>query len=242
MFTRIVKAEVKIPVSTAYIDQFLKMKCFLDVLPFFKPTNLTCKEISESMGAFSAVKKQLGEDQLRNRNVCCLIIGDGNLPRTGSLFAHRSNWIVNSIDPALKIGEKENFKAERLYWVPYKVEEIAASCIYDRTHMQWNAGATNGVINFFGIPDTVVVVAVHSHAALTEACKLIMPKKRLVVVAMPCCKKQEIVWHSDKSRAINPSKEYQDDRILSQQNMIKIWDFDNDSVIGKVAFDLIYGE
>ena len=89
--------------SLRYLDEFIKLKCSPDLLK----SNLfpNAKEITESMGVYNAVRRNLQKEySLASPDICCLVIGDGHVPRTASLFAMRTRWTVFSIDPKLRLN------------------------------------------------------------------------------------------------------------------------------------------
>lgn len=174
-----------------YFDEFMRLNCARDLLDLkLFPDS---KEITESFGAYNAVRKHLrNELQFNDPSVACVVVGDGNTPRTAALFAFRSAWNVISIDPRMKrewtCGQS---KVERLSCFSVKVEEQYLVC-----------------------PEKVLIVAVHSHAPLPVCLEYIKGDVRYIV-ANPCCVKMEI----DKQ----PDIQYEDMSILSPQNMVKVW-------------------
>ena len=98
--------------SLRYIDFFLKLKSAAKLIDTcFYPN---AKEISETQGAFEAVRHKLKLDY-NDESIAILVVGDGYNPRTGYYIANMTKWTIFSIDPAMerdynKILEKINYK------------------------------------------------------------------------------------------------------------------------------------
>ena len=197
-----------------YFDEAMRLNCFRDLLAWGVFPD--AKELTESFGAFHAVRKNLvgGRDEkffggfhavrksdeksldwkleYKDDHVCVICVGDGSTPRTGATFAVRSNWHVFSVDPNLKLLEKWE-PIKRLHLRKGKIED----CLFD-------------YYNRF------IVVAVHSHADLRASLTCIKrDSARIAVVAIPCCIQQEL--------KIPPDMTYDDSAILSPQNRVHIW-------------------
>jgi len=197
---RQVTVTAEVPVSTTHLDDFLRSKCAPDVLPFFQ-CNEPAKEITESMAAFRWAKKALGWDSphsganpAKREDVVCLVVGDGVLPRTGALVAHKSRWYVTSVDPLLRIHDPCIRNVKRLVCIQAKIEDVQGDA----------CGANVGVI-----------LAVHSHAPLQVAWDKVRAERK-VCVAMPCCVKQDL-------EGLEPWKEVRDPGVLSDKNLVRIW-------------------
>jgi len=154
-----------------HVDEFVKLKCSPVLLELGLFPN--AKEITESMAAFHAVRKFLvnrgilGEKALKRDDITVLVPGDGHVPRTGALFAHRSNWRVVSVDPCMR---DRDYKTKRLTAIRDKVENIEV------------------------VEDEVVIIAaVHSHAKLSESVKK-AKGKHVFVVSMSCCVPDDLKW------------------------------------------------
>ena len=149
------------------------------------------KEITESFAAFAAVRKYLGEKRLGDHAVRVLCVGDGNTPRTAACFAARSAWCAFSVDPRLKDATPWSQRIRRLFVIQRKIE----------------------LVDLPKLPgDTVVVVAVHSHAELGQCAKFDPD----LVVAIPCCVPQ-------RYQGREPDHEYTDWGILSPERTMKVW-------------------
>lgn len=142
-----------------HLNEFLASKCAPDMLTLKLFPNT--KEITESMGAYNAVRRVLRWD-LSDRTISCFVVGDGCTPRTGALFAFRSAWQVTSIDPALKGAWN---KIDRLTVIPKRIEDAGP----------------------FNVDGDALIVAVHSHAELQPCLDRIRARGTLAVVALPCC-------------------------------------------------------
>lgn len=143
-----------------YLMEFVTLSCAPDLLAMRVFPN--GKEISESFGAFSAVRWRLPEFDLKDPSVNVVCVADGCTPRTGATFALRSNWQVYSVDPLMKGGTRRWSAIRRLTTVATKIEDFSLEA------------------------DNIIVVAVHSHANL-KASIANLKAKRMAVVAIPCC-------------------------------------------------------
>ena len=148
--------------SHKYLNEFIRQwKSASDMLILGIYPN--AKEITESYGAFNAVRNKLKYD-LSDPNVTLVSVGDGKTPRTATLFAFRTNWQYVSIDPMLdktKIPVWES-RIQRLKCIASKVEDV--DLMYDK----------------------LIILAVHSHADLQETLQHVRGKVRSLV-AIPCC-------------------------------------------------------
>ena len=156
-----------------YIGEFVTLKCAPDMLALKLFPN--AKEISESFGAYEAVRRHLQELDLKDPDVTVIAVGDGATPRTAATFALRSAWICHSIDPNLKGGALRWGQIQRLTLWPERVENVRP----------------------IKAKKVAVVVAVHSHADLRKAI-LVADAPRIVVIAMPCCVPQRLSIFPDK--------------------------------------------
>ncbi|MFH1484477.1 MAG: hypothetical protein ABIH46_00255, partial [Chloroflexota bacterium] len=147
------------------------------------------KEITESMAAFNAIRNKAKLFDLGDPTVTLIAVADGNTPRTAAMFAYRTAWQCISIDPRLVKTEWPAIK--RLVCWKKRVED------FEPRH--------------FG---KLVIVAVHSHAPLDVVCDTFTADER-VVVAIPCCVKQE--------RERPPDFVYIDKGIWSPKNKVLVW-------------------
>ncbi|KAB8040517.1 hypothetical protein GCL60_00965 [Silvanigrella paludirubra] len=155
--------------SLRYIDFFLKLKSAAKLIDTgFYPN---AKEISETQGAFEAVRHKLKLDY-NDESIAILVVGDGYNPRTGYYIANMTKWTIFSIDPAMerdynKILEKINDK-KNINIIAKKIEDCSLN------------------LNSF---QKIVLLFVHSHASLKETINSIQinPNSELHAVSMPCC-------------------------------------------------------
>jgi len=177
--------------SGRYMDEFIRLKCTPDLLLMGVFPN--AKEITESMAAFRATQRYISRFDMRDPSVTVYCVGDGCTPRTGALFAYRTAWSVISIDPALK--DKGKWAGiERLSCVREKVEDVGK----------------------FGISKKALIVAVHSHADLTEAYRKLCSEDT-AIIALPCCVPQKLF-------EIEPDYDFQDFGIWSPKRRVLIWE------------------
>jgi len=204
-FKRRVEAKVDVPVATGHLDEFLRSRCAPDVLPFFRDCHKAAKEVTESMAALRWARKALGVGSSQRRDVRCLVPGDGVLPRTGALVAHKTRWVVTSVDPLMRVDDPRLKKVDRLYCLAKRVEEMRAEPM---TRSLGLAGA---------------VLAVHSHAPLEASAKLMLAMyDPVVVVAIPCCEPQELSEDLLLGTAVKETI-VRDDGIFSDKNEVHIW-------------------
>ena len=99
---------------TTYLDRLFAMRCFLDMMELRVFPD--AKDITESMGALQAAtvhffndtssidgqKVTPGNGCWKFDDVLCLVIGDGNTPRTATLVSFLTQWTSVSIDPELR--------------------------------------------------------------------------------------------------------------------------------------------
>lgn len=144
-----------------HINEFFRLDCSGDLLNLRVFPN--AKEITESMGAFHAVRKVIiPETGLRydDPNTVVFVVGDGAKPRTGAMFAMRSRWNVVSIDPTMNFGRG----VMRLTVVRRKIENE----------------------NFYSPSKIALIILVHSHAKIQDCLDAIRYPTRHVV-SIPCC-------------------------------------------------------
>jgi len=94
--------------SLRYIERFFKLNTAPEILAEKVFSNL--KEITDSMGVFVAIQKHISFDR-KDRNIHCVVVGDGHTPRTGMLIARLTAWEVYSIDPVMRL---KNYHTDRL--------------------------------------------------------------------------------------------------------------------------------
>ncbi len=148
-----------------YISEFITLTCAPDLVAMRLFPN--AKEITESFGAYNAVRYRLPEWKLSDPEVTMVAVGDGSTPRTAATFAMRSAWSCFSVDPNLKGGRLRWEAIDRLTVLQSRVEDVAIHS------------------------PRVILVAVHSHVTLSRALKAIAADE-IAVVAMPCCVPQYI--------------------------------------------------
>lgn len=182
--------------SNRYLDEFIRLKCAPDLLAWGVYPNV--KEITESAAAFDAVRTRM-MDRLGDPSITVLCIGDGASPRTAAMFACRTKWMCWSIDPKLSVAPWEA-RIKRLKCMRFKIEDFQL-CPGQPDEMQNQS-----------VDGDIVVVAVHSHAALKEAERF----HPILTVAIPCCVPQMAFGRL-------PDKEYADWGIHSPERTVKIW-------------------
>lgn len=179
-----------------YLAEYIKLKCCPDLSMNKMWPN--AKEITESMGAFSAVRNYVFTEEdskerdqhLKRKDIKLLSVGDGRTPRTAALFALRTKWDCYSIDPQLNTEKTWPYK--RLHLYKNRIDDLK-----------------------FKFPDhTVIIVMVHSHAKIDITLNSITGKERHLVT-IPCCMPHILVN--------TPYIGYTDFHIASDKNEVKIW-------------------
>lgn len=171
-----------------YLAEFVTLSCAPDMLALRLFPN--GKEISESFGAYDAVRYRLQQFRLDDPGVTVVCVGDGRTPRTAATFALRSKWTCISVDPMLKGGTRRWSAIKRLHLVAKRIQDVCFKA------------------------DRVILVAVHSHADLTESVAAIRAKE-LAIVAMPCCVRMEL------PKA--PDLKYDEKGVISPCRSVSIW-------------------
>ncbi len=150
-----------------YINEFFRLNCAPQLLMYKLFPNV--KEITESLGAFNAVRNVVMNKtniKFDDPLITIVCVGDGFVPRTAATFAMRSKWYCYSVDPNLRMKE---YPIKRLVQVNKKIEDID--------------------LNFSN--SIVIIVAVHSHAKVEDMLNHIIGKERHFVT-IPCCVPHEI--------------------------------------------------
>lgn len=189
-----------------YWTEFLLLSCGADLQRLRLFPN--AKELSESMGCFDAVRRNLPVGWSFSENITCLSLADGSSPRTGALFSFMTKWNVISCDPEMREDHIERCKTvERLTCYKSIAEEIPQIKV-----------------------NKACIVAVHAHnnvkakrdkGNILEAGLEKVVADEYLVIALPCCNDLRI-------SGINFIKEYRDLGIWSEKNIIRIWSFNRE--------------
>ena len=187
--------------SSDHLDRFFAHPCKAKLAPFFP----NAKEVTETFGAFHAVKQYLPHIRQGDPKVSVIVVGDGHSPRTGLLFALSSAWDVYSVDPAMRL--KYRGLHDRLMLANMKIEDVVGwSSLVDRR---------------------VLIVAVHSHAELKHAITKVRGCAGMDVVSIPCCVPQWVPYldpgGEQTAVPVPPTVEYEDPAILSPERRVKVW-------------------
>lgn len=197
---------LKLANGIRYVDEFLGLKCAVDLLALDVYPN--GKEITESAAAYHAATRKLGH-RPESQGVTLVAVGDGSTPRTAALFSFRTRWTCWSVDPQLKweacapSNEPNGSRGDG----PVK-----------KRHLR-RLGIAPVTIEAFDAPLSghVVLAAVHSHASLPVALAKVtqLGASSVDVIANPCCVEQTLGWEPDIA--------YQDWNIWSPQREVRIW-------------------
>jgi len=188
-----ITVEIKRP-DLRYLNELTRITCGADLLQtkFFP----NAKEITESFGAYNAVRKHLQNDySFTDKTVTCYVIGDGCKPRTGAVFAFRTAWKVLSIDPKCSLPDGEHPQIDRLWTIKARIEDLQF-----KHHPQ----------------SKVLVVCVHSHALLSNVLGAICMDD-FTIVNIPCCVPSDLTEE--------PNIIYQDWGITSPERTVEIYKF-----------------
>jgi|APTNR8051073442_1049403.scaffolds.fasta_scaffold00075_83 hypothetical protein len=180
--------------SLRYLDEFMRLRCAPDLLAAKLFPN--AKEVSESMGAWNAVREHvlprvpvLRDDPA----VSVFCVGDGHVPRTTALFAHLTRWNCYGIDPVMRPGP---YRMDRVLPVRLPIEEFSSD-------------------SNFRDP-LVLIVHVHSHASLKMSVANIRGGGYRYLINIPCCRKPDL--------GVAPMIAYDDPAILSAKRRVEIYD------------------
>lgn len=186
-----------------YIDEFMALRCAPDILRLEIFPN--AKEITESMGAYSAVRSWLRRQGQRNEpwlgcsDVVCFFPGDGVRPQTAALFAMRTQWQCYSIDPDLRVDEWKYKGIRRLHLRKEKEQSFCeeAAEISEQVKL-------------------TIIVGVHSHSLMNELWRIVDGPK--LMIAMPCCQEQK------KAGGRLPDHVHTDMGIWSPHRTVLFWE------------------
>jgi len=158
--------------SSRYVDRLLKSKCGPDLIASGVFPNT--KELTESYACLRAAEK-MGED-LSDRTIQTVCVGDGSTPRTAATFAFNSGWFNHSVDPQLKLHGMHPI-IHRVMMHPDKIESLTLTSEY-----------------------RVIVIACHSHALLTRSLQHIHAPS-IGLISMSCCVPDDLNQAPDKEYA-----------------------------------------
>jgi hypothetical protein len=182
-----------------YMDFAIRRGLIIELHAMFDKCMYPTKEVTESLGAFFALKRYSYVDKMRyGSDVVVYCLGDGKKPRTASTLAYLSDWKVHSIDPDLNFNIKLNLKK--------KIDPMTRVSLHKCKSEDFNHIRNN--------VDLSIVVAVHSHAPFEEFWNRVPGNK--IAVAIPCC-----IDHSIST--LKPLESYDDPYILSDKRRVFIW-------------------
>jgi len=153
-----------------YLNEFVQMRCAPDLLK--AQIFPDAKEISESMGMYSAMRDILPHLgwQWADPSISIVVVCDGHTPRTAALFAMRSKWQTYSIDPCLR---NRQWNINRLTCYRCKVEACPLV-----------------------VTGKTVLIMPHAHVNISD-CLNVVPNVN-AVIALPCC--FPITWDKEPYR------------------------------------------
>lgn len=169
---------------STYVDKLFSLACFPELVA--RRVFPSAKDISESMAALAAARRHLDADAGPAASVRCIVVGDGNTPRTAALAAFLTEWQCVSVDPAMRPGWQggpdehgvKRLTCHALAWEDYVVATTAE---------QSSAAVATP-------PSVLVIIAVHSHHRFSGSGSVDAARRacgggavRTVLVSMPCC-------------------------------------------------------
>lgn len=177
-----------------YVNDFMKLKCSLDVLPMVLGTGDISKEISEIMGFWNAIRKNINIHP-GDSEVDVFVVGDGNTPRLGAFIACMSRWNVVSIDPRMK---NKNWGIKRLITFSFKFEDV--------------------IVNYFSSGKKAIILLPHAHVNAEEVLlKFGTDATERHLISSPCCEPNNQLLNK------KPEIFYRDTRVLSIENKMYVW-------------------
>lgn len=167
---------------TTYLDKCFALTCFPELMALRVFPNV--KDISESMAALAAARRHL-TGGAPAAVVRCVVVGDGNTPRTAALAAFLTDWQCVSVDPAMKPGWQggpdkhgvQRLTCHALTWEDYVVAAAAEEA----------RAATRP-------PTALILIAVHSHHRFSGGGSVDAARRACgdgnvptLLISMPCC-------------------------------------------------------
>ncbi|CAH0488266.1 unnamed protein product [Peronospora farinosa] len=194
------------PVSLRYLNEFVgKLHCASALLEHGLFPD--AKEITESMAMFNAVRRYIEprnketSQETNGKHDGIVVVGDGNTPRTGAMFAFRMRgWTSYSVDPAMENGTSERSKGwtdvSNLVVMRNKIEDVRITL------------------------RRAIVVLVHAHVTLEQALSAVQAEQICGVVTLPCCN-----WYGQQELLFGrgPDLVYDDFSVLSDHREIRLW-------------------
>jgi len=171
-----------------YLDEFIKLRCAPDLLNLRLFPN--AKEITESMAAFNAVRRNVVNDDLKydDKNIVLLDIGCGNTPRTAALFAFRTKWDCVAIDPRVL---KQPVSSLNSY---NKIPSISNLTCFPTTFEEFYK------INYdYENLKAIIICAIHAHIHFEEFHFFIKNIRKegykfpIYMIYIPCCKYADLI-------------------------------------------------
>ncbi len=225
--------------SLRYLDEFTNLKCAPDLLSQHLFPN--AKEITESMGAFNAYRKCLiSKCPPDNPFTMVVAVGDGVSPRTGAVFAIRTQFTCISVDPQLRINNKVTPKIKqplakatlvkhdyinRLYMLNAYAEDLlkylSLRAVNTDLYTVLEVNKDHNIPQFeFAPVNSILWTCVHSHAPLKDIIKIVhsLDVEYNYIISIPCCYPDEV----DDSVKLLYS--YEDMGIHSEMRTVNIYD------------------
>lgn len=196
--------EIPIP-NLENIDWLMKKsKIYMELIS--RRIFVDAKEISEVVSVVRKTLEIMDLDYIEsNQDVLYIGVGDGPYPRSACMMSLYTKFDCVSIDPIMReewVGKNKN-GIQRLECVKSKIE-------------YWIESNNEKVFDKYTY---VYLGMVHSHAILQEFfpyLQKLIPKAKIRVVALPCCKSLFIKGHV-------PNEKYRDFGVFSPHRTLKVW-------------------
>lgn len=211
-----------------YLDKVFGKSCFprLIQLKLFPGA----KDVSEAYGALHAVWQHFPVASPEAR-VVCVSVGDGSTPRAAGLGAFLTQWHCIAVDPGLRsewTGDEPQ-GVHRLTGLCSKIEDVAGD--------GWKS-ATAPIFQNMGVPEALVLVAIHSHHrflrnASVPALRFALGAENLptCLVSIPCC----FPFRDVEDLGRRPDVCFDDWAILSDKREVRMWFWDADVAVTSVT-------
>lgn len=164
------------------------------------------------MAAFAAVRERIrvdGAPTFGDGNMVLVAMGDGSTPRTGAMFAFRTNWRCLSVDPALKMHQDRPWgEVSNLTTIKARAQDVGL---------------------LIQPEERVLLVLWHAHVSMEDAVECLgfangekATRARLACISCACCNFDET---QREMLGANPDEEFQDDAVPGLMRTVRVWRF-----------------
>jgi hypothetical protein len=220
-----------------YLTELLKLRCGSELvrLRVFPDA----KELTESFAANNAARTYLCSPgrvaealDAKDPGVACLVVGDGNTPRTAALFAFLTKWHCIAVDPQMVAWatwkKRRNIDSDDSDDSDEGEGEAAGPEAFAKTEdARW--GDVSRLLAFRKKiqeikveSEKAVLVLVHAHVSIQECLSQVFTRSgRCSAVVLPCCNWYQKLRHPEGKE---PLAEYDDLAVLSPQRTVRVLD------------------